>query len=46
MDYEQDFTDSKVDLKIWKRLIGYSFRNWKLLLILLVGQMVTALIRI
>ncbi len=46
MDYEQDFTDSKVDLKIWKRLIGYSFRNWKLLLILLVGQMVTALVDI
>lgn len=44
MDYEQDFTESKVDLGIWKRLFGYGWRNKNLLFILLIGQLITALI--
>ncbi len=43
MDYEQDFSDTKVDLGVWKRLFKYSWRNKKYLFILLIGQIITAL---
>ena len=43
MDYEQDFSDTKVDLGVWKRLFKYSWRNKKYLFILLIRQIITAL---
>ncbi|MBP3940164.1 MAG: ABC transporter ATP-binding protein [Christensenellaceae bacterium] len=46
MDYELDFSESKVDLKIWKRLVAYGWRNKNLLFILIFGQLVTALVDI
>ena len=46
MDYELDFSESKVDLKIWKRLVAYGWRNKNLLFILIFGQLITALVDI
>lgn len=41
-DTEQDFTDAKVDPKLWKRLFAYSFRHKKLLVFTVLALILVA----